>query len=1241
MLDGIQKANVTIEAIPSGKSLPDWLFEALASNQSPELIIIYPNERSRKSALNNLASATSYIDSSKHTTMQRLFDTLHLDFRLPSKIQDDALLFSIVHQRTQQHAHNGQLPLMFSPVEGRIWSEYKTERLQSLHRELSELKRPWKWENDPGVKEFNNILKKIEQQMNCTYPDLMKSNLLERLNLANQEKEVPFSLSGVEGIIILDHAPDFSEVNRLLLQSISRITPIHQLCNPGSFRLGFHGAFVEDVEWCDEKTIPKWVPKHEVWRYPKQVNWTSPVGKLRNTQIHRISLERKHHNIDTTFQLIKNYLSSNDGSIIVIDAGLKHNTRSWKSRLNEMGIISNFKANTLLEQPSIAGLITLLQIGEGLEAWSFEKFRRLIENNGLPIEFTSFNELIHTTEKDWKPKPHLDILEKISRNFHVLGGPGALGRWIKTLENAKPIIGDDVELVRQKLEETQWWLANICRFWSPLYDEAKDFCSESFLGCSTGSKLPLIEELSDGNNWINEIYKSINWKSLMNLDAEYSNSITGLQKLIEEHHRLMFSLDEIGLKYPNSGEDFIRHLMKIIHKTKLQNSRLESANVKVLTPLEAFGMEADLIILSGLDVDSWSMKAPKIPWLDSESRLELGLLNSDLEIRIARHHLKHFLNAAETVVILDTSEDESIGPAAPLVEFLEESKHSEQYQQLSIIPSFIAEHEYDESNPDRSWDLKSQAEKEPNIWLTPRPYSMSMGDDGAIGHRSGFRGRDFRQRTGLNLASGREIYTLPISVNNLASAHEFSIYNDRLSRQPSHKNINKDEYLPWDSRELMVSVEDLTMQPTKSQASIGSKDAKEWPHLGMKGSRSKGPAIDPRPLPMFESGSESIQSITGLISQPIIRKKWSASRIQSWLKCPRQAWLEKHLGARELEQPTEDIDDRVRGVLVHEIEGAILEGHGIEVSGEPSKIALPLSKGPLDTIDKVWKVALNYLELNAEWLTRSNAVAHHRCRDMIGFTPEEWNLYLQGEKELPPRGRIGRLLEADFTLEHSAPIACEWVLSTGANNGISLQAKSDNDSLVSIELTGRIDRVDCIVLTKEMREKAILDGILSEDESKQQRWIIIRDMKNINGPKKADRGDRHRRAIFDEVQLGLYAKAWETAYPNDRVVGVGISEIGETTTHYVEIDSSVKKYIHDLSIGEITDYTSIHHRPLSDKEFISSNGFRSWMDERLRTSARVIEHSKSGIAQPVPGKHCSYCSSRRMCPSALLGGDEN
>ena len=113
-----------------------------------------------------------------------------------------------------------------------------------------------------------------------------------------------------------------------------------------------------------------------------------------------------------------------------------------------------------------------------------------------------------------------------------------------------------------------------------------------------------------------------------------------------------------------------------------------------------------MIILSGLDVDSWSMKAPKIPWLDSESRLQLGLLNSDIEIRKGRHQLKHLLNAANIVVILDTSEDESVGPAAPLVEFLEDMKRNQHFEKLSVVPSFISKQEYDENNLERSWNLR-------------------------------------------------------------------------------------------------------------------------------------------------------------------------------------------------------------------------------------------------------------------------------------------------------------------------------------------------------------------------------------------------------------------------------------------------------------------------------------------------------------------------------------------------------
>ena len=104
-------------------------------------------------------------------------------------------------------------------------------------------------------------------------------------------------------------------------------------------------------------------------------------------------------------------------------------------------------------------------------------------------------------------------------------------------------------------------------------------------------------------------------------------------------------------------------------------------------------------------------------------------------------------------MILDTSEDESIA-LQHLWLVLEESKHSEQYQQLSIIPSFIAEHEYDESNLIILGPQISSRKRTKHM-VDSRPYSMSMGDDGAIG-----LGLDPRQRlpstNRLNLASGKK-----------------------------------------------------------------------------------------------------------------------------------------------------------------------------------------------------------------------------------------------------------------------------------------------------------------------------------------------------------------------------------------------------------------------------------------------------------------------------------------------------
>ena len=139
--------------------------------------------------------------------------------------------------------------------------------------------------------------------------------------------------------------------------------------------------------------------------------------------------------------------------------------------------------------------------------------------------------------------------------------------------------------------------------------------------------------------------------------------------------------------------------------------------------------------------------------------------------------------------------------------------------------------------------------------------------------------------------------------------------------------------------------------------------------------------------------------------------------------------------------------------------------------------------------------------------------------------------------------------------------------------------------------------------------------------------FIIRDLKNIEGPKQGKQGSRHRTAIFDEVQLALYARAWEYANPNDRVVGVGISEVGEETHHYVEVDDSILKYLADISIGVVTNYTANHFHTQQDGGDSYTSRFRAWIEERIQTSARAISSAEEGNFHPTPCKQCYYCLS--------------
>ena len=1221
---------LSVEPIASGRLIPDWLVTDLIMNPNTDKLIIYPSENARKACLAKLSEHISSIDTSKHLTLKRLFSSLFLDLRLPNVMDNDSLLFSLVHQTMARWANSGKFPLMFTASEGRKWSEFKTERLLQLHAELSELKPPWNWDNDPGVKEFRSLILQLEKRTKKTHPHLMKLHLFKKLLTCN---EIPFTLKGLSGVIVLDHSPEFSEMDRELLNLVSKIIPIHQLCNTGSFRLGFHGAYIQDVEWSTAKTLPKWLPAHKLSSEVDELEWRSDAGVEKATTWHRISLERKEHHISSTIELVSDYLTSTQGNVIIVDAAAEKNQNFWATRLNDLGLLCNLQSNRLREQSSIAGLLNALNMGEGLESWSFNKFRRLVENTSFPVKFSQLSKLVHPTFPDWKPIPHLDILQNISLNFHVLGGPGALERWTYTLSIAKPPLGSDEEVMKQKYEETQWWLANVVRMWAPLCHESSELSKRDHIGCSSAVKLPLTEPVKDGTEWLNMIFQALDFAKLAGHEAKFSRAIPALQIVYEEHHRIFRELNQLEFDLPTDFNKFINHILRIIDKTELPGGRTESQDIAILTPEQAFGMEADLVILSGLDTESWPMKAPKVPWLDTESRLKLGILNQDIEIRKARHQLKHLLNAASVVVILDTTLDDAAGPCAPLAEFLQYQTNIQQFQSMKKIPSFVKSENYDVDNSDRPWDLSTSDISESRGWLTPRPFSMTMSTQGAIGNRSGHRGRDGIQRAGLKLVNNQEINRAPISVTNLAKSHEFEIYNDRLKRQPSHKTIQRGEFLAWESRNFMVSVDNLTLRPSQSQAEMITTDSKSWPHLGKKGSRSNSPAIDPRPLPPFDSGSIAFQSVTGQTSQNLNQKYWSASRIQSWLRCPRGAWLEKHLLANQPEDSTEDIDSRTRGLLVHEVLGHILQQHGLTVGGQPTSLAVPISQGKLDTIEKLWHTSLKFIEQNAPWLARKNAVAHHRCRDMLGIDSSTWQQHLAGEITLQPIGRIGRMLEAELALTSSAPIACEWNLNpTGSDCIITAQLNDKPD--FEFRLSGRIDRVDVVLISDENRERAKKDGLLNE----QQRWVIIRDLKNIEGPKHGKQGSRHRTAIFDEVQLALYAQAWENANPNDRVVGVGISEVGEKTQHYVEVDHSILKYLGDVAIGVVTNYTANHFPPQQEGFDGYASGFRAWIGERIRTSARAISSAEEGNFHPTPCQYCYYCKNSGMSPSAELAG---
>ena len=1235
-------ATCTIEPQPAAEHFPAWLEASFIDGDAHQLLVIYPNEASRKQALNVLSGHGLSVDTTHHLTLPRLVDLLHLDLKQPRKLQDGPGLFSVVHELTKRAAERGDLPLLFAPThESRAWLPYNTERLLSLHAALMDLDHPWRWDEDPGAREFHTILAEAGRLLEGTHPALIQRNLVKALH----ELPTPFTLNDVKGVLILDTAPDYTESEITFLRAVARHRPIHHLCNPGSFRLGFHGAYIDDVPYVTEKTLPDWIPKHILANPTAPSTSHSPSGP----ELRRVQLHQREHAMDSTLELIRSYKSSRAGTILIIDGQAKTRRTIWKARLSEIGIEMARSTEALNTVPGIHHLIRLARLGHGSNAWSMGHLRDLTSHHSLGLINGGVNDLVHPIHDTWNPRPHLDVLESMARSFHVRGGPGALGRWVRTMANAQPQLGRDSDAARQALEETQWWLASVARLWAPFVEgEDRHLLQERVQGCSTDATLPMPELCHNGAEWLNHILSQLNWDELIGRMASHDQTVPALQLLSAAHAGSKEMFEKASITPPSSGAAFVEHLERLVSGTTLPSERTSSTDIQVLTPEEAHGVNADLVLLVGVDVDSWSMRTPKIPWLDAPTKLKLGMLHTDLAVREGRHHLNHLLHAGGIVIIFDSTLEDGGGPAAPLAEWLSDAQSNGTYSMLQGAPSFLTEEETTGDHPSRAWQFESTATEE--NWLTPRPFTIESVDGAVSGIRSGSRLRDARQRLGLALKENRPAHGAVNAIHGIAMGFEASIANDRIQRQPSFDDLPKGEYMPWDAHTHLVSTDPLILRPSMAQAKVGSRSQPQWPHLGFKkNGNSRGVSIDPRPLPPAQFEGDVISEIFGRRAGGVQREVWSASRIQPWLSCPRQAWANGHLSAQGAEDELEDIDHRTRGQIIHDVEAALLAAHGVPIGGKglSSSTALAEASSP----EEGWQVVLAHLEEHVPWLSRNDAIATHRCRDLVGVSPSDWQAHIDGEQSIEPAGRLWRMIQADYTVLDAAPIACEWPLSTETSSFVEIDASNDEENAAPFRVRGNVDRVDEVILGSDARAAAVAADLLTDADCAvtidmckpsssipTRRWVIIRDLKTVNGPKKGESGLRHLRALFEEIQLAIYARAWERAHPGDRVVGVGVMEVGETSTHYVELDPEIEPYLADLSLGERTSVVSEQFRFPSDQTY-ESNGFRAWIYQRLQTARRAIDVAGSGQVHPVPSADCSFCKVRPVCPSSIHGGE--
>ncbi|MBK70763.1 MAG: hypothetical protein CMB53_05165 [Euryarchaeota archaeon] len=1161
---------LTIEEIPPG-GIPDWLFEHLVSQAidprpksgggPSKILVIYPNEESRREVMHRISELGFAFDRNGHHTMDSLKSSLLADFRLPRRLSTGPAFEAVLHDTCASAAARLSFPLI-NPLPEMPWSRGKTRSLSELHRFLSLEDALGSWDG-PGIKPFSTILQDLERRLGGTHPDFVSTRIQSNLS----DKKIPFTLKDIDGIIFLNHPPSLPKSHAKLLLDISQICPIHQLTNPGSFRLGHHGFQLKDKKPISSASeLPSWVPDHEI----------ATIDQEQSFQ--RVMLQSEDHAFDAALSIIKEELETNDStSVMIVDPSLGDSIGKWTRMLRNIGLPAQDIETPLISTPAGFWLHQLCNTGHGTNSFSMEDIRTL----SMQASISPFDTVLeHPSSSEIRPIASPDVLSGFARSEHILGGRGALSRWLDALRMAPQ--SDDIGPAK---ESTQWWLLSLSSSMKPLLrKEDRELLEreEIYVGCHTGEKLPVQETLRDADEWLRNISNILTQEEIkISLDGTSIPPAIVVQRIISEHRSLRQLQSALGIAPAIDGPEWVQETSHLIKSLTITNNPLNTNRVRLMTPAMTLGCSCDLLILANVSSSSWKLKVPKFAFLGDSERHSSNLLGPEGPIMDARHFLSNILNCSPRVVILDPSLDPSSPAAAPIREVT--TKCGEE-------PEIFA---YEEKSPLGPRD-KRQAEGSQLIQMIPP------------------------ERPPLNPAS----ISIPLDVE---------LQRDREARQPTKKD--PDGHFTDSSLTHFVSIDtdDLSARTTSPRS------ADIWPVFPPIDPRPLSPkATGSRVFDARHGHLEGPRQEVRIWSASRLQE-WAKCPRRGWLSSGLRA-REDEKQSEDLDQRVHgDLMHEIHYDLFHEVLGMKMgEERDVErvLRGES-----PVSIGQSGTTgDSLMKIALESLDSRARWLERTDATSTHWRKALSGMDQGEWRDWLSNPVPIPVSGRIGAMISTELTASGAMPIAIEWDISGPNKSGteISLSphlSSPEMTELPPILVRGWIDRVDLIshdelgeVWVDETGSDTVAPLRIHGSGWKPKRLVAIRDLKTTIGKPPSE---RHKTGLLDELQLAIYSRAWEINHPGDLVVAAGISLFGHDSEHCIEISEpfSVAK-----EIGSVTGYVRNLFRFPDEKADSKSDPFRAWLSHRISVALKIAQSSSYGKVHPTPSEaSCRYCPVKNAC----------